>query len=243
LAEQSGPEEPAADPAVLDLADPLRYEAEEAVRMAKLLLRSVPQLDIRLARALPKRDGETPSMSPRQCARLLHVLDRISDGNRLVPLVLHLVRHPDPRVRSKAALFLSRRLGNADWVNRLWAEKDARVRANAIEGIWNIDLPEVRHLLRYAVEDSAARVAGNAVYGLLLLKHPTAAALLDDMAGSPDPARVAAAAWVMGRTGDTQWVQTLQRLARAAAPNVRLSAIRSLVRLRRADTAGEGTDK
>lgn len=222
------------DPVIMELVDPLRHSLEEAARMAKMLLHADPMLDVRLAHALPRTDGQPSALSPKQCARLLHVLDGASAGSRLVPVVLHLARHPDPRLRSKAALFVSRRIGKTEWVNRFLGEEDVRVRANAIEGLWGLDLPAARHLLREAVEDKAARVAGNALYGLFLLKDRVAPQALREMAAAPDPARVAVAAWVMGQTGDASWIPLLQRLAKEPAGNIKRAALRSLVRLRRA---------
>lgn len=223
------------DRVILELCDPLRHTAEQAAR-ARKLLKCDPLLDVRLARALRQEEGEPRILSPRQCARLLHVLDMASEGSRLVHIVLQLIHDPDPRLRSKAVLFISRRVAKPEWVSRFRTERDARVRANAIEGVWGIDLPGTRTLLREAIKDEAPRVAGNALYGLCLLGDPAAVTALQEMAVAEDPARVATAAWVMGQTEDAAWEPVLRRLAQDPAGNVRRSAIRALVRLRRGCT-------
>lgn len=215
---------------IRELADTLRCPAEKAIDQAMFQLKSNPLLDVQLAVAASGDNGLTDW----ERERLLHILEVISEGRRVVGMMVRLTRHPNPRLRSRAALFVARRLDNPGWIRNFLREPDARVRANTIEGIWGIDLPATREILDRALEDKAARVAGNAVYGLMLLHDCRAVPHLQTMATSQDPAMRAAAAWVMGKANDSAWLGMLQELARDPIPKVMLMAMRSLVRLKKA---------
>ncbi len=225
---------------IADLSDPAKHSIEEAVSLTKLLLKSDPLIDVRLAHSLPGKDGEPTALTDRQCERLLHILDIVSPGRRLIPILGHLVRHPNARLRSKAALFLARRVDSGTWAERYTGELDGRVRANVIEGLWGVDLPSTRQILREAVHDSAPRVVGNAIFGMLLVHDPLAPAKLNEIARSDDPRMRATAAWVMGMSGDKTWVEPLKDLMRDTAAPVRSSALRAMARLRKT-TAAEQT--
>lgn len=145
--------------------------------------------------------------------------------------VVPLLRHTDPRVRSRAAVLLGRRFRSAHWAERYIFDKDARVRANVVESLWGLDLPGVRELLLTASQDRANRVAGNAVYGLCVLGAPEAGPAIRAMAAQGDSACRTTAAWVMGQTGDGGFHEDLLRLTRDPVPAVRKTALRALLRL------------
>jgi len=55
----------------------------------------------------------------------------------ILPLIVRLTDHPDAKVRSKAALLVGRGKPELGWVRSQLAQQDARVRANAVEALWD----------------------------------------------------------------------------------------------------------
>ncbi len=173
-----------------------------------------------------------PGVRPKDAGRLLEVLSEISDGNRILPSLLRLLRHPDPHLRSKAVKMIGNGTRSAKWVQGRLAETDPRVRANAIESLWGLDSPEARELLQASVHDGDNRAAGNALVAL----HR-----IGDSGVIPDFFRMAAhesqrfrvtAAWAMGEAADPRFSEVLARLLRDAHPPVRTRALAALGRIK-----------
>lgn len=102
-------------------------------------------------------------------------------------------------------------------------DQNARVRANAIEGLQAICTgPELAKLLGAVVADKNNRVRANAIKGLLELGVRQAEGLLHEMAHHQNPRYRASAAWVLGeighRTGSGKVL--LDKLARDGDNNV-----------------------
>ena len=93
----------------------------------------------------------------------------ISDGARIFPFVVRLLRHANPHIRSKAVLMIGRGNHSPRWVRERLADTDPRIRANAAEALWGVETAEARELLQSLVHDSNNRVAGNAILGLYRL--------------------------------------------------------------------------
>jgi len=53
---------------------------------------------------------------------------------------------PTQRIRSKVALVIGRVSHNGKWAESRLADPDARVRANAVESMWDVDTAEARAL-------------------------------------------------------------------------------------------------
>ncbi|MDE3164442.1 MAG: HEAT repeat domain-containing protein, partial [Acidobacteriota bacterium] len=217
------------------LADPSLLRWPEAAEICRRLMVLDPWLDLRLARLAPARDEQSLELATSSILRLLDILQEISTGPRLIAVLGHLVSHSHPQVASKAALFLGRRIHNPSWSDRLNRASDSRLRANAIESLWGRHAPWARNLLVNAVADDNNRVAGNALVGLHLLGVPEFPRLATAMLADPRPAFRQTAAWVMGRTGDPEFLGPLQQAAAAdPAPAVRGAALRALVKIRKA---------
>jgi HEAT repeat protein len=117
-------------------------------------------------------------------------------------------------------------------MDRLMADEDARVRANFVEGLWNRPDADSRAVFRRALEDPDHRVVGNAVAGLHRLGEARAVvAHVGKMARRPEPLFRAAAAWVMGQTGEHRYSAILRQMVRDPDPLVRSNALRSLRRI------------
>jgi len=186
------------------LCDPAldREPAGELARQARL---GDPAIDIRLARQLADFNSSDGAMAPGMAERLLEIVDRISDGNRLLPSLMRILRHDNPYLRSKAVLMIGRSGRSLSWIQRRLQESDTRVRANAIEAIWGVDTDQARELLEWATRDGNNRVAGNALVGLYRMGESATLARLAKMAGHDVPGFRRTAAWSMGETGDPRF--------------------------------------
>ena len=127
------------------LSDPLRFEKEESVRLFKNLLVINSSLDLSLARCLPDRTGISEvNLSIPESLRALSIIDETSIGRRVIPILGHLVNHPDKRISSTAALVVGKRIQSVDWAKRfLRPDHDDRLRANAIVFIWVVAMRTV----------------------------------------------------------------------------------------------------
>ena len=219
-------------PSAVDrLTDHWRFTASQAIQLARKLLKVDPTLDVRLARRLPGRNGSAVSDTLKGAAaeRALDILDEISEGRRVVPLLNHLIDHPDKKISSKAALLIGRRVQNIAWAARVIAEgEDPRTRANAIESIWGGSSAGAVDLFHASLNDSDNRVVGNAIVGLHLAGDPEVSNVVIKFAEDFKPEFRMTAAWAMGRVGDPIFVPLLTPLIKDSHPGVRRAALKAL---------------
>jgi hypothetical protein len=225
---------------------PALCDPELAPRQALSLARAArdvdPQAEADIARELAA--AAEPSGDWGRAQRLMEILSQISDGTRILPWLMRLLRHSDPYLRSKAVLLVGRgSRGVKSEVRKSLAEPDARVRANAVEALWGIDTEEVRELLRAALRDGNNRVVGNALLSLYRLGDCSVAPDLLEMAGHASAAFRATAAWAIGETGDPRFLAVLARMLNDPSAATRRRAFASLGRMKAAAKArlsGEG---
>ncbi|MBL8179143.1 MAG: HEAT repeat domain-containing protein [Bryobacterales bacterium] len=217
------------------LADPHAFQLSSAVALAKNLYRMDPQLDARLLKQVLKDDAsDRDKYDPLALERVLEIVDEVSDGRRLVPILMKLQKHPDNRIRSKVALLLVRAHRNADWLAQQLASDDARIRANAIEGLLYATPGEKEvNLLWEAAQDQHHRVASTALLVLAKMGHRKASEQLSLMAGSASELTRAAAAWAMGMSGDSLYLEVLQKMVRSDVGAAKRMALKSSVLLRK----------
>ena len=226
------------DETAAKLCDPA-VSLDDSVRVAETLSRHESGFNVRLARTLLHGD----QMTEPECQRGLAVLEKLGGGDRLVPVLIQFLRHPNSRIRSKAALMLGQIMPTQGIMDRLMADGDARVRANFVEGLWNCTTSDYRPLFRRALEDPTPRVAGNALLGLHRLGETSDVVRhASEMARRTDPLHRAAAAWVMGQTGDKLHTVALRQMVSDPDPLVRRNAIRSLRRINAASQTDSGRD-
>jgi len=213
------------------LCDPA-VPLDRSLATARQMMKSEPFLDVELAKLLPGREESGAAVSLNQSIRALEILDAVSVGGRLLMLLSHLAQHPDPRLRSKAAVVIGRRVRNIAWIEDQLEEGDLRVQANIIESLWHETLPQCEAIfLRYR-ESPSNRVAGNAVYGLYLRSHPDARTAIVAMAAHAESRFRGTAAWVIGKTGDVGLRDLLRPLLTDTDQNVRNGAFRALAGLK-----------
>jgi hypothetical protein len=169
----------------------------------------------------------------------LDILDVISTGDQLVAGVLKILKHPNPKVRSKAALFVGSRTQNLAWAATGTQDYDPRVRANVIESLYGLNSDFVVQMFRDNVVAENNRVAGNAVLGLYLLGHCAAIPLIYEMNRHPEPRFRNTAAWIMGRTGDPRFALAFSELLNDPDELVRAQAFKGLGEVKKAIRASE----
>ena len=216
------------------LCDPAA-SLDGSVGVVKALTQHEPTFDARFAKSLVNDSRMTEAARQRG----LEVLERLGSGGRLIPILIQLLRDPDGRIRSKAALMFGQIMSAQGIMERLAHDDDARVRANFVEGLWSCGASDhCRRLFRLALKDPNHRVAGNALVGLHRLgEDRDVIRHLGKMARRPEPLFRASAAWVMGQTGEDRYIGVLRQMVRDKDSLVRLNALRSLRRINLASAA------
>jgi len=159
------------------LTNPARCSCESAVNLFRRLLRVDRTLDFRLARVLPGRNdlNHGKVLHGGHGARAMDILDQTSQGQRLMSVVGHLPNSADPKISAKAALFVGRRINNAEWTAKQLGREDHRLRANAVEASWGAKSEAAIRILESCADDPSNRVVGNALVGLHLAERPDVA--------------------------------------------------------------------
>jgi hypothetical protein len=205
---------------------------EEAVSLARKALQIDPLADVNLAKNLAD-DCATGGLVP-YASRLMDVLGKISNGNRITPLLMPLLRNPDPQMRSKAVLLIGRGNRNVKWLKGRMTEPDPRTRANAVEALWDVDTAEAKELIRTCARDDDNRVAGNALFALYQMGDTGAIPELFKMAAHESSLFRSSAAWAMGETRDPRFSGTLGRMVGEPNTMVRKRAFSALGRVKAA---------
>jgi hypothetical protein len=217
-----------------ELTERWQFTKEEAVKVARGLQRVDQNFDTRLAALLPDRHYSIRqfALEGERVERALEILDDISPGRRIVSIMHHLTDHKDPKISSKAALLIGKRLQSFAWARRVIAEStDPRLRANAIETMWGVNTPEAVELFRGCLADWDNRVVGNAIIGLHRAGHSETKQLVAGIAANSNPKLRMTAAWAMGQIRDAALASVLNPLAKDGNAEVRRSALRSLRQL------------
>lgn len=221
------------------LIDPALLSLSTAAALAQRWIACDPMLDIKLLQiGFPM--GEDDTVAAAETSRPRRAMDIVSTlpPNRHVLLSLaRLLRNPDPHVRSKAALLYARASRNPDWVRKMLAEPDSRVRANAVEGLWETRSSLAAALFREAALDPNHRVAANALIGLHYCGEPenVITDVLSNMLHSDNPLARSAAAFASGYIMNANSTSALEGLLRDRDPGVRGQALRALIKIRRQD--------
>jgi hypothetical protein len=213
------------------LCDPA-LDRGRATELARQAQRGDPSVEVKLARELA--DAGDSGLASGTAERLLEIIGEISDGRRILPSLMRMLRHDNPYLRSKAVLMIGRSGKSLGWIEKRLQETDARVRANAIEAMWGIDSEQARELLQWASRDGNNRVVGNALVGLYRLGEAASLPELVKMAGHDSPAFRRTAAWVMGQIGDPRFSEVLGRMIADSDGFVRKSAFAAVGRIRAA---------
>ncbi len=223
---------------LLPVCDPALIGLEQELALTRDLCELDPQLDMKLARRLSgTASGKVPEAVVQ---RVLVLLNSIPENARVLPIVIKLLRHPSPSVRSKAALVIGRVSKTPHVTEEFLSEPDPRVRANAIEALWGMDSARARAVLREAADDPDNRVAGNALLGLYRVGETFAISRILQLAVHPKAEFRTTAAWVMAQTGSPRFLPALTQMVRETDPNARAWVFRALTSLKRAGSGAAG---
>jgi HEAT repeat protein len=167
--------------------------------------------------------------------RALEILCEMPPNRHLLQPLARLLRSTDPFVRSKAALMCSRASDNPEWVLKMLADPDVRVRANAVEGLWKTKAATAGAVFKAAALDPDHRVQINALLGLHFIGDTSMdlRAAFEKIASTPNVVVRAAAAYAMGRIMNAIYVPVLEGLLKDDEQKVRRQALQALISIRR----------
>ena len=217
------------------LCNPELMDSPSAARLARILIRAEPRLDIRLAEAASDWAENAENRKP--LYRCLEILEAIGPGSRIKFSLVQMFACSNSDIRSKMVGLLVRSSANEADARRWLHDADPRVRANLLESISKIpeDLEWIPRVLRDHLDDPHGRAAANAAVGLYRRgpREPAVAAL-SGMAQQEDPKMRCSSAWAMGQISNPKLLEILHQLRTDGDSRVRWCALRSLSRLNRA---------
>lgn len=167
-----------------------------------------------LPEGLPAASAAVAPAPDPEAGYLLGLLEAFATGLNLLALNSGTAESLDTRVRARLALILGKAARTYDAFVALAADPDPRVRANCLEALWGCSSATARDLFERGTRDPHHRVVANALIGQYLQGNPASVAGLVDLIRRPDTASKAAAAWAMGRTGDSRFTPLLQAIRR-----------------------------
>ncbi len=223
------------------ISDPAQFDLETATDLLRVLRQGDPQVEVRLLRMI--MPGESSVTAP-VMDRVVALLERVTVGPKLLPMLLQLFRSADSRVRARLTALIGRHHRNKEWIEERLRDPNPRVRANMIEVFLGEDSPEALEIFRRALQDPAPRAVANAGLGLYRAGSVEALAILARrLGGSADSQDRASGAWAMGRTGDVRFQGLLTQFVKDPDPIVRRNAFRALSAIKRESAAPAGRSR
>ena len=211
-----------------------RIPLSEAVTATRRISEAEPLFPIRMIRKV--LEDFTRGCPAPTALRLLELIDNATSSySKLTPFLIRFVQHPSKQVRSKSVLLLGRGNLNLKRTLEFLSSSEARVRANAVESLWDHKDTEAHRILVAWSQDPNSRVVVNALVGLCRMGDPGSLARLIALADSEDPVTRAGAAWGMGQMRPTdlgaEFRAVLDRLAVDLDEKVQKMARSSLEKL------------
>lgn len=213
------------------------FTRDQVLALARTAMQVDPMMVTHLAKAMADGDLLGREKRTKEVIRLMGIVEEISGHGGIPPTFRHMIRHPNPHLRSKAVLMIGRHEAASRWLHKCLAEQDPRTRANAVEALWGADSYEARAVLRAAARDPNNRVVGNGLLALYLLGDCSVVKELLRMAGDESVVFRSTAAWAMGNTVDTRFVEALSRMLGDASAAVRARAFAAMAQIRAAAEA------
>jgi hypothetical protein len=189
---------------MLQTADLLNLE--QAARLLRVSSKNDPafQTDL-IASVKLEIDLNGAGVSRKDLTRLLELLARSVETERLGAMLAKLCDHPDERIRSKVAVLAGSMVRQNPAFASLLKDVDPRVRANAVEALWGKRDEESVELFREAGREAHPRIAANGLYGLYLAGDITCIPNILKLARDGELTRKLAGAWLIGKTSDARF--------------------------------------
>lgn len=213
------------------LCDPAVISPADALEIARRIQKLDARFDSRVLRQI-SGGGSGGALNEKTAERLLEMVPSFSELGRVLPMLAPLLRHANPRIRSKAVLLAGRAGMGSKLAETCLRHEDKRVRANAVEALWESPAKDALAILYEAASDSNNRVAANAVMGLYKLGDTRAIGLVEKMARHSSEEFRGSAAWVIKETGDPRFLKTLSKLVSDPDAKVRQHVFRALAAIR-----------
>jgi hypothetical protein len=215
--------------------DPNLFSVEEARALAERARKVDPSFDVNLYRELFGPDGESGIVQSNIAIgiRFIDILDPENGSAMVLSLAGRLMRHPNERIRAKATGLITKLNQHPSWVEQMRYDQNPRVRANALEALEKVCPPEqLQPWFWTCARDTNNRVAGNALIGLYRLGDKNCIPLIVEMASDEREKFRATAAWIMGESGDPQFLDTLKPLLTDTSLLVRRNAKKAEAKIR-----------
>lgn len=136
----------------------------DAVRLSEFALKNDALFDTKLLRRLLANRLWPEEVPAEEVLRTLEILESLADPLRLAMSLLKFSKFPDRRVQSKVAKILGRTVDSTDVLEELFANADARIRANLLEGIARRPaIGEFESFIERGVKDQNHRVSSLAL--------------------------------------------------------------------------------
>ena len=185
----------------------LSLDRQAAQNLALKLKNAERGLDLKIAPFLQSEDNAVVMHS-------LELLEVIAESKQIVPLLFGLISSDDPKIQSKAALIIQKLDSEQAYTRRLLQHPDARVRANALEGIADRANAQGAEFLLQGLTDTDHRVRTLAAVGLSRLGDPQGFQVLLRMLRNPKPIERRSAVWGLGVCGNPAALPRLDLVAR-----------------------------
>jgi hypothetical protein len=212
------------------ITNPHLLSLHQAIRLIQALRHSDPQTEIRLLRLIMPGAAPVPD---EVVERVLDLIDAVTDGPKLVPVLMQLYRSAPKRVRARLATTIGRHHRNREWVDERLRDEDSRVRANMVEVFWGEKTQEAIDVFHLGWHDPDSRVKANGAIGLYRCGAIESLAMLANMAASESAQDRASAAWAFGMVRDPRFQKTLAQFVKDPDPIVRRRAYHSLGEIKR----------
>lgn len=171
--------------------------------------------------------------NPELIALAVETLGKIGDPSNLFAIRNLFQKNTNPRIKAcivTAVSLLSLPDDDIlDFLTRSLRDDDSRVRANAIEAIERLDLPDVTRLLLPMLKDEDNRVRANVIKALWNKDDPgKLLEALKEMASDQNPWMKASAVFVLSRVRIPGRIELLAAMAHEEHPKVRENARQAL---------------
>lgn len=210
---------PLSEPVLEMIADPQGFEEDGAKRIVEAMRRIDPQAEAKLLRLISANPAQP--LPPKLTDRILDLVDAVSKGPRLVPVLMQIFRSANPYLRARLSLSIGKHHRNKDWIEDRMRDPDPRVRANAVEANWHQRDEQALCLFAIALRDSHHRVASNGAVGLYFAGDSRSLRALGELLHHGETARRAAGLWAIGHVQETRFEGLLARLASERDPMLR----------------------